>query len=70
MFTPKSIKGSPMSEKILNKDEINLNIYLEYLNEWLSVSKMAEHYELEVAEMHDLIEEGRRISHEQFKKQQ
>jgi hypothetical protein len=37
----------------------SIELYLEWVNDWLTVERMAEHYDLTTEQMLDLIEKGR-----------
>jgi len=50
--------------KILFMKKKLISIYLEYLNDFLTVSRMAEYYGLSVEDMSTLIEMGKKYSKE------
>jgi len=49
-----------------NKLKSNEAIYLEYLNDWLTVSRMAEYYQMEEAELSKIIETGKKEHLQKF----
>ncbi len=44
----------------MNKDK-KIELYLDYLNNFLTVSRFAEHYELEKEKAYTIIKEGRAL---------
>jgi hypothetical protein len=45
------------------------SIYLEYFNDWLTISRMAEYYYISESKLHTIINEGRKAHNKQQLKQ-
>lgn len=46
-----------LSDKYHNRT--NESVYLEYVNDWLTVAKMAEYYQISIKELSEIIDKGR-----------